>query len=124
VTDRPLLAKICREIVSPGGYIIISVPYSYPYHADPIDTYFRPSPAELASLFPGCEIVASNVVSESTYWDELQQKGTSDRLITVAKLLLHLPIPFYRWPIWKNKMHKLLWLFRPYRVSVIALHCL
>ena len=123
VTDRALLAEICRTIVRPGGYLIISVPYSYPYHADPIDTYYRPSPTELASLFPGCEVVSASAIIDSTFLTELTQKGAREGLFILAKILFHLPIPFYRWKIWKNKAHKLFWLFRHYSVSVVVLRC-
>ena len=51
VRDRAAVAAACEEIVGPGGLILATVPSSYPYHADPIDTGFRPSPAELAGLF-------------------------------------------------------------------------
>jgi SAM-dependent methyltransferase len=121
VTDRRQLAKICQQIVRPGGYLIISVPYSFPYHPDPIDTYFRPSPSQLTSLFPDCEVIASNTVDDVRYWDEIRQRPFAERLLLVAKLILHIPLPFYKWPEWKAKIHRLTWLFRPYRVSVVVL---
>ena len=123
VTDRALLANACRTVVRAGGYLIISVPYSYPYHADPIDTYYRPTPTELASLFPECEVVSAIVVVNSTYFTELTQKGVREGSLILAKTLFHLPIPFYRWEIWKSKAHKILWLFRHYRVSIVVLRC-
>ena len=121
VRDRSLLAKICQQIVRPGGYLIISVPYSFPYHPDPIDTYFRPSPSELASLFPDCEVISSRIVDDATYWEEMGQKTPTERLLATSKLLLHIPLPFYKWQVWKSKVHRLIWLFRPYRVSVVAI---
>jgi hypothetical protein len=121
VRDRTELARICRRIVQPGGQLIISAPYSFPYHADPIDTYFRPEPAELAELFPGCTPVGSKIVTDTTYWGELAQQPLGRRLLIVGKVLLHLPFPFYRWEIWKGKAHRLLWLTRPYRVSIVVL---
>jgi hypothetical protein len=99
------------------------VPYSFPYHLDPIDTYFRPDPAELSSLFPDSEIVNAQVVVDGTYWQELKQQTLMKRSLTILKLILHLPLPFVRWELWKCKMHRLFWLFRPYRVSVILMRC-
>ena len=55
-------ARICHALaaaVEPGGYLLISVPHRFPYHPDPIDTRFRPTPAELAKLFPSATTVAS-----------------------------------------------------------------
>jgi hypothetical protein len=42
-----------------GGYLFVTVPRRFPYHPDPIDTMFRPSPGELRGLFPGLEQVAA-----------------------------------------------------------------
>ena len=53
VRDRKEVTAACEEIVGRGGFILATVPSSYPYHADPIDTYYRPSPAELAKTFAG-----------------------------------------------------------------------
>jgi hypothetical protein len=121
VADRPMLAKICQQIVRPGGYMIISVPYSFPYHVDPVDTYFRPTPAELSVLFPENEIVNAEIVVDGTYWEELKQQRLVKRLLTILKIMMHLPLPFIRWEVWKCKMHRLFWLFRPYRVSVLLM---
>ena len=57
VDDRYKFASICDEVLSPGGYLLITVPHSYPYHLDPIDTMFRPSVDEIAKLFPYYELV-------------------------------------------------------------------
>jgi SAM-dependent methyltransferase len=57
--------RICRAVVAavePGGYLFVSVPHRFPYHADPIDTMFRPSPEELAALFPGTEFVVGEAL--------------------------------------------------------------
>ena len=50
VADREAFARVCDQILSPGGTIVVSVPQSYPLHMDPIDTYYRPMPAEIAQL--------------------------------------------------------------------------
>lgn len=121
VIDRPKLADICTALVRSGGYIIVSVPRSFPYHLDPIDTYFRPTPVDIAALFPACEIVASGIIRDMTYWDELLQLGIRQRLITLIKIWIRFFLPFYKWQRWKSRMHPLLWLFRPYSVSVVLL---
>src|SRR4051812_24687708 len=51
VRDRAAVAAACEEVAGPGGLVLATVPSSYPYHADPIDTLYRPSPAALAALF-------------------------------------------------------------------------
>ena len=69
VVDREAFARVCDEILSPGGMIVVSVPQSYPLHMDPIDTYYRPKPAEIAQLFPGYVVLAHDaVVSGTATW--------------------------------------------------------
>lgn len=65
VPDRVPFAAALEEIVSPGGYLIVTCPRRFPYHADPIDTLFRPDPAELAGLFPSMRLQASAVVGSA-----------------------------------------------------------
>jgi len=119
VRDRQQLAELCARIVRPNGYVVVSVPRSFPYHLDPIDSYYRPTPADIAALFPNCKIVTSDVVSDKTYWNELSELKLRDRVLTLLKTLVHLPIPFYKWERWKSRIHPLFWLFRRYRVSIV-----
>ena len=57
VTDRTALADSLVASLPPGGLLVVTVPKRYPYHADPIDTLFRPTSTELAALFTGVEVV-------------------------------------------------------------------
>jgi SAM-dependent methyltransferase len=121
VRDRRKLADICVELVRPAGYIIVTVPRSFPYHPDPIDTYFRPNPADIVSLFRGCEIIRSDLILEQTYWNDLLKLTRRDRYAALMKILLHCFIPFYKWDRWKERLHPLLWLFRRYSVTAVVL---
>jgi len=121
VTDRSALVAVCKRIVRPGGYVIVSVPFSYPYHADPIDTYFRPDPDELMALFTGCERISSGIVSDQSYWQEFLHNNRKYRLLKLLKLILRLCVPLYKWESWKHKAHSVFWLCRPYKVSVVVL---
>src|SRR6218665_2330526 len=49
VRDRAAVTAACEDIVGPGGLILATVPSSFPYHADPIDTGYRPDPETLAA---------------------------------------------------------------------------
>lgn len=62
VTNREEIAAVLVKAVEPGGLILVSCPNVFPYHPDPIDTMYRPPPAELASLFPGTTIVKAERV--------------------------------------------------------------
>src|SRR5207249_5025580 len=57
------IAAAATAAIAIGGLLLVSVPYRFPYHADPIDTMFRPSPVELAELFPGTRIVEQQILS-------------------------------------------------------------
>jgi SAM-dependent methyltransferase len=58
VPDPAAVCRLLRAAVAPGGYVVLTVPHRFPYHADPIDTLYRPSPTELAAEFPDATIVA------------------------------------------------------------------
>jgi SAM-dependent methyltransferase len=121
VVDREKLAELCVRITRPGGYLIVSVPFSFPYHLDPIDTYFRPDPKTLAELFPKCQVISTEIVTCETYWQELSKMGHPKRLFWLARLGVRILLPFYKPEHWKERLHSLLWLFKPYSVSVAVL---
>lgn len=107
------------RFLPPGGYAVLSVPYSYPYHPDPIDTLFRPSPGEIAKMFGGWRMVTGRVVKSSTYLQDLQKQKRP-----VLQLLIHIGrilAPFYRPQHWFTVSHRILWLFRRYSVSIVVM---
>ena len=67
VEDISLVVKNLIAITKPGGHILITVPYKYKKHLDPIDNGLRPTPAEIYELFrhAGENIVASQIISIS-----------------------------------------------------------
>lgn len=118
VTDRQRLASRIVEL-APGGLAIITVPHSYPLHLDPIDTYFRPSPAEIAALFPGGRIVAAAEISSTSYGqDWLAGRGRFQAFATQLWRLLAVWVGPRRWCA---RNHRLLWLFRPYVISGVVI---
>ena len=61
------IAKVAGNIFKAtmhGGYILITVPYKYKKHLDPIDNMFRPAPGEIAMLFRKgtAEIIDSKII--------------------------------------------------------------
>ncbi|MAM94872.1 hypothetical protein [Parvibaculum sp.] len=122
VTDREALAKRLDEMLQPGGHLLVTVPYSYPIHYDPIDTRFRPSPEELKALFPGFTTVEAGIWPDTTYLqDLLATRGTGGTLKHMARSALKF-FMFWRglhW--WKGHFHRYLWLFRPYKVTAVLL---
>jgi hypothetical protein len=63
VPDPSMLAASLAKLVdATGGHLIVTVPRSFPYHPDPIDTMFRPSPADLARMVaPLVEVSSAEV---------------------------------------------------------------
>lgn len=115
VIDRAALARRCAALVPAGGALIVTVPASYPYHPDPIDTYYRPSPEDMArELFPELRIERAEVVDGPTYGPELARRPWL--LVRDLRKLAGL---------WGSPCglggSRLRWLARPYRVSCAVL---
>lgn len=120
VRDRPALATICRSLLAPGGVIAVTVPRSYPYHSDPIDTLYRPTPEEIAGLFPDFVLRYRHVVSDGSFREQLS-KTRGGLAVGLSKWALRLMSPFYRPSAWLSYVHATFWLWRPYQVSVAVL---
>ena len=51
VLDVHLFCDALNNLLPEGGNLIVTVPYKYPYHEDPIDNMLRPTVEELSALF-------------------------------------------------------------------------
>jgi hypothetical protein len=120
VRDPAAVAAACEAIVGPGGLILATVPSSFPYHADPIDTGLRPSPAELAALFTRSAPLLLEEVMGRTYAEDLQARGSSTAR-AVAQTLLSGLIAWARPKSFAARADRWRWYRRPYRVSVALL---
>lgn len=116
VENPASLAAGLVEIIPSGGFLFVSGPRSYPHHADPIDTMFRPTPAELARLFPGTRVVASEVVDCGTYLEYV----TRTRM-KLLKSVVRLALPIYQPKGWRTAVRRLPWLFRQFRAVCLVL---
>jgi SAM-dependent methyltransferase len=117
VRDPGAFARRCEMLVRPGGLIVVTVPRSYPHHADPIDTLYRPTPEEMAALFAHSALVAGEIIDVGlSYRDEVGQRPW-----LLLRHLLRLPVPFLGLAKWRNSMIKPYWLFHNYQVSTAVL---
>ena len=66
VLNREEIARTLTEVVAPGCFLLVSCPYKFPFHPDPIDTMFRPTPDELAALFPGTSVIHRDILKCGT----------------------------------------------------------
>jgi hypothetical protein len=125
ILEKRSLIKAIESIISKGGYGVITVPFVYPYHLDPIDTMFRPKVNELSILFEGLstetgEYVAANRVfegrKESNYFQMMKNSPE-----IALRILLRCFLPFYKFKIWKYTVTDLLKMFKPFQVTCIVL---
>ena len=67
VDDIDLVINNLIAITKSGGYILITVPYKYKIHLDPIDNGFRPTPQEIVMLFKQTadKMIDSKIISVS-----------------------------------------------------------
>lgn len=85
--------KICSlliDLTKRDRFLLVTVPKSYRYHPDPIDTMFRPSIDTLISMFPGMEVVEKKVV---------YVKGKERYKLSVISELLRYIIPAFNWKV-------------------------
>lgn len=74
IEDRKtFIANVLRFCATPG-FLLCTVPRTFPYHADPIDTMYRPSTGELAGFIlahaPGSIVANDEVrIDERAYYD-------------------------------------------------------
>lgn len=116
VTDRDEVMRACAAIVGRGGLILATVPSSYPYHPDPIDTLYRPCPEDLAAAFPGTTPVIVEELMGQTYSAEMRADGIwREVAITLARVLISALQPRRA----LAKLDRWRWYRRPYRVALV-----
>ncbi|HEV7372212.1 hypothetical protein [Arenibaculum sp.] len=106
------IAERLTALLPSGGTLVVTVPNSFPYHPDPIDTLFRPSVDELAALFPQLSLRESRLVIGPTLGEELRERPRE-----FVRRLIRSAIPLPRFGGWLSVMHHWRWLFAPYKVS-------
>jgi hypothetical protein len=120
VIDRVALAGACDRILPEGGHILVTVPFSYPYHLDPIDTMFRPKPSEIAMLFPSYELVHGKIFDAGSYLSDMRRHN-STVWRQLARTLVRSIWPWKGVEAAKSRFHRWLWIGRPYRMSLALL---
>jgi hypothetical protein len=75
VLEPERLARHCLAMLAAGGLVFVTVPFSYPYHGDPIDTMFRPAPQDLTALFAEARLIDGTIIGTGrAYLDDLRQR--------------------------------------------------
>ncbi len=117
VVSRANICATLMKIVPVGGYLFVSGPYKYPYHADPIDTMFRPSIEEIAGHFPGTTIVDSAII-DSGNW---RQWRVAERGRPLGRSLVRMLVPFYRPKKWLELIRQSPYLFKHIKAFAVVL---
>lgn len=117
VRDRDAVTAACEEIVGPGGLILATAPLSFPYHADPIDTGYRPRPDELAAAFRNSDPLLVAEVQGRTYQEEIAALGSTwwRELGRTCDYVLVAP---FRPRSFRARLSRWRWFRRPYKVSL------
>ena len=106
------LKKIYGKMKSKDG-LMITVPYDYPYHADPIDTLYRPTPEDLHKLLP-LTWLEGEIVSAGSYREEFRHMNILKRIRKLLK-----PLWFFQKPSKWLENHRLFYLFKNYRITIV-----
>jgi len=117
VRDRAAVVAACEDIVGSEGLILAAVPCSFPYHADPLDTGYRPTPDALAALFTRSDPLLTDLVEGQTYREQLAARGESPAAAMLRTTLWALAFPL-RPNSARARLSRWRWYRRPYRVSI------
>ena len=117
VRDRAAVTSACEEIVGPGGLILATVPSSFPYHADPIDTGYRPTPAALAAAFRGSEPVLTEELQGRSYKEEIAAQG-STWARELGRTCACVLVALFRPRSFRARLSRWRWYRRPFRVAI------
>lgn len=120
---NPVIAAL-EEITPKNGYNIITVPYIYPYHLDPIDTLYRPTVNDLKIHFKNLKYYKGLILTAKRMVNGEKQKNYFEMLINSPELAIRLLIrsflPFYKYQSWKRTINDLLKMFKPFQVTCVV----
>ena len=112
---RVLMINSIVSIMNRFDHLIITVPFCYPYHADPIDTGYRPTAAELSSAI-GLKVTFAQTIPAGNFREELLEMTPAKRLRKLLKPLY----PFQKLSKYRENLSRLKFLFRNYEVTIVS----
>lgn len=117
VDNVKLFVSLIKKLLNEGNIIMITVPFNYPYHEDPIDNLLRPTPGEIKEMFEGFILLEERIITDYKF---IYYLLTNYRLL--IKYVIRLSTPFYKYERWKtNIIPKLKYLFSSFKVSGVIL---
>lgn len=115
------LCKRILQIANKNTIIIVTVPFSFPYHQDPIDTLFRPSPKELVTNFTDVELIHEEIIQGTNFGEQLKELSLFSAFLRIAKEVIKIIIHLITFQIKKIKYSRLFWFRKNYSVSLVVL---
>ena len=112
--DRKKILNNIYQCMNSKDGLIISVPYDYPYHADPIDTLYRPS-AKALSMEIRIRWKNKIIIKSGFFFDEFKRMPLLKKMRRLLKPLWILQKP----SSYIHNFHKLFYLFKPYKISIV-----
>jgi SAM-dependent methyltransferase len=95
---RPeVICKSILDVLPKGGKLIVTLPYQFPYHKDPIDTMLRPTVDEVHEMFSGTECVTSAIIESTDTYLSALRANKKYHIIMIARWFM----PFYKYSEWK-----------------------
>ncbi len=117
VPDRKPFFKILHDLLSNEGRLLITVPNLYPYHADPIDTGYRPTVEEILSEFPNGKLLKGEILSiDETYLTFLLKRP---KLLLIV--LIRIFTPFYKFKAWRRIIGDMPNLTKNFKVACVLI---
>jgi SAM-dependent methyltransferase len=110
------MAERLATLVPPGGVLLVTVPNSYPFHPDPIDTLLRPDTQQLSGLFRQLKFVDGTIVEGPT----AGQEYVKNPLLLLRRIARSF-VPFPQFASWLSALDRWRWLFRHYRATCVVL---
>ncbi|WP_439532015.1 hypothetical protein [Polymorphobacter sp.] len=117
VEDPAAFVRACEDIVGPGGFVFMTVPHKYPYHADPIDTMFRPDVEELTALFTRSDLIEGRLVTEKGMWADVLAGGPRAMAMLPVKAAWRLARFRIAPGVARTEAARLKWFWRPYVIT-------
>jgi hypothetical protein len=106
------LNRIYAKMAATDG-LIISAPYKYPYHKDPIDNMYRPNPDQLKTLLP-LKWIASEIVTAGSYQEQFLKLKLTKKIIKLLR-----PLWIFQKPSKYLENHRLIYIFRKFKISIV-----
>lgn len=111
--SRAVILQSINTIMAHKDVLVLSVPQQYPYHADPIDTLYRPKPEDLSKLVP-LDWIFLYTLNDGNYWDELKTMPKAKRFRRLFKPFW----PFQSLKKYRENISRLRFLYRDYKISI------